>query len=149
MKFKVLAASMPLIAILAVGAHAQNTTTTPSTATEPTTTGAVQTAPAKAILGQQAADEMRSSKVVGMNVYNSKNEKIGDINDLILAKDGKAHLAIVGVGGFLGMNEKNVAIPFGEMKFSRKEDGTLHAVVESTKETLQSAPNYVFYQSRS
>jgi Uncharacterized conserved protein len=101
----------------------------------------------KTFAGQQAADEWRSSKMIGLNVYNSKDEKIGDINDLILSPDGKTQQAIIGVGGFLGMNEKNVAVPFSELKFTRKDDGSVHVMYESTKEALQSAPNYEFYTS--
>ncbi len=107
----------------------------------------MKTAPAAGkTQAQQGADDWRTSKVVGLNVYNVKNEKIGDINDLILSPDGKALHAIVGVGGFLGINEKNVAVPFGDLKLTRKDDGSIHAMFDSTKESLQSAPNYVFYQ---
>lgn len=61
--------------------------------------------------------EWRASKLVGVNVYNQANEKIGDINDVILDKSGKASNVIIGVGGFLGMGEHNVAVPFEKLKW--------------------------------
>jgi len=61
--------------------------------------------------------EWRASKLVGVNVYNEGNEKIGDINDVILDKTGKAANVIIGVGGFLGMGEHYVAIAFDKLKW--------------------------------
>jgi sporulation protein YlmC with PRC-barrel domain len=98
---------------------------------------------------QQAADEWRSSKIVGLNVYNDKSEKIGDINDLILASDGKVGSAVLGVGGFLGMGEKLVAVPFSELKFSSDENGNARVTLSTTKEALQSAPDFKYADKRS
>jgi len=61
--------------------------------------------------------EWRASKLVGVNVYNEGNEKIGDINDVILDKSGRAENVIIGVGGFLGMGEHYVAIAFDKLKW--------------------------------
>jgi sporulation protein YlmC with PRC-barrel domain len=61
--------------------------------------------------------EYRASKLVGVNVYNEANEKIGDINDVILDKSGKVVNVILGVGGFLGMGEHDVAVPFEKLKW--------------------------------
>lgn len=97
----------------------------------------------------QSASDWRSSKVVGLNVYNSKNEKIGDINDLIIGSNGAVTHAIVGVGGFLGIGEKNVAIPFASVKMARDKDGKATVMVESTKEALQAAPAFKYYTSNS
>ncbi len=60
----------------------------------------------------------RASKVVGLNVYNDKDEKIGSINDLLLDKSGSIKAAVIGVGGFLGMGEHLVAVSFDKLKFS-------------------------------
>jgi sporulation protein YlmC with PRC-barrel domain len=61
--------------------------------------------------------EWRASKLVGVNVYNEANEKIGDINDVILDKSGKVANVILGVGGFLGMGEHYVAVAFDKLKW--------------------------------
>ncbi|WP_439542974.1 PRC-barrel domain-containing protein [Hyphomicrobium sp.] len=92
----------------------------------------------------QSADEWRSSKLVGMAVYNRANERVGDINDLILGPDGKIASAVIGVGGFLGIGEKLVAVDFSELQLNRDADGTMRATVNSTKESLESAPDYKF-----
>ena len=57
--------------------------------------------------------------------------------------------AVVGVGGFLGMGEKNVAVPYHSIKMNRDKDGKLTAMIDSTKEALKSAPTYKFFGSNS
>ena len=64
--------------------------------------------------------EWRASKLVGVNVYNEANEKIGDINDVILDKVGKVENVILGVGGFLGMGEHYVAVAYDKLKWSNE-----------------------------
>jgi sporulation protein YlmC with PRC-barrel domain len=59
----------------------------------------------------------RASKLVGVNVYNEANEKIGDINEVILDRSGKVTNVILGVGGFLGMGEHYVAVAFDKLKW--------------------------------
>jgi sporulation protein YlmC with PRC-barrel domain len=59
----------------------------------------------------------RASKVVGLNVYNDKNESVGTISDILIDKSGNAKAAVLGVGGFLGMGEHLVAVPFDKIKF--------------------------------
>jgi len=60
----------------------------------------------------------RTSKVVGLNVYNDKNENVGSINDLLLDKSGNIKAAVLSVGGFLGMGSHYVAVPYDQIKFS-------------------------------
>lgn len=62
-------------------------------------------------LTEQAPDQISANSYIGQSVYNGNNESIGSINDLILKKDGGIVAAIVGVGGFLGIGEKDVAVP--------------------------------------
>jgi sporulation protein YlmC with PRC-barrel domain len=59
----------------------------------------------------------RASKVVGLSVYNDKNESLGSINDLLMDKSGNIKAAVIGVGGFLGVGEHLVAIPLEKLKF--------------------------------
>src|SRR4029079_6797630 len=66
---------------------------------------------------QMKPGQWRSSKLIGVDVYNNNNEKIGDINELILDQQGKVEAVVVGVGGFLGMGEHDVALPFDQVKF--------------------------------
>jgi sporulation protein YlmC with PRC-barrel domain len=59
----------------------------------------------------------RASKVVGLNVYNDKNENLGSINDLLTDKSGNIKAVVIGVGGFLGVGAHLVAVPFDKIKF--------------------------------
>ena len=59
----------------------------------------------------------RTSKVVGLSVYNDGNESLGSINDLLTDKSGNIKAVVIGVGGFLGVGEQLVAVPFDKIKF--------------------------------
>ena len=61
--------------------------------------------------------EWRASKLAGVGVYNEANEKIGDINEVILDRTGKVANVILGVGGVLGLGEHYVAVPFDKLKW--------------------------------
>ncbi len=61
--------------------------------------------------------DWRTSKVVGLNVYNDNNESIGSINDLLTDKSGNIKAAVISVGGFLGVGSHLVAVPFDKIKF--------------------------------
>ena len=93
-----------------------------------TCTASAQTASNKTVAADSVAaaasshkeGEWRASKLVGVNVYNDANEKIGDINDVILDKSGKVENVVLGVGGFLGMGEHYVAIAYDKLKWSNE-----------------------------
>jgi sporulation protein YlmC with PRC-barrel domain len=87
---------------------------TPPPANRPATTMQQPAAPAATV---QSTDQWRASKLVGVNVYNNNNEKVGDIKELITGKDGQIDLVVIGVGGFLGMGEHNVAMKWNQVKF--------------------------------
>jgi sporulation protein YlmC with PRC-barrel domain len=59
----------------------------------------------------------RTSKLVGLSVYNDNNESLGSINDLLTDKNGDIKAVVLGVGGFLGVGEHLVAVPFDKVKF--------------------------------
>jgi hypothetical protein len=84
---------------------------------------------------QEMRSTWRSSKLIGLNVFNNQNEKIGDINELVVGKDGKIAFAIVGVGGFLGMGEHDIAVPLDKLKFVEdavRPSNTTSAKTETT-----------------
>jgi sporulation protein YlmC with PRC-barrel domain len=68
--------------------------------------------------------QWRASKLVGLNVYNEKNESLGDINDLLTDSQGKITQVVLGVGGFLGVGERYVAVPFEKMKWVNEPAST-------------------------
>ena len=82
------------------------------------------------------------SVFMGSTVYSSEDpesDNIGEINDLVVSEDGSISHAIVGVGGFLGIGEKDVAVPFDELKVVEK-DGEIRLVYSATREQLEGAP---------
>jgi sporulation protein YlmC with PRC-barrel domain len=105
-----------------------------------------------------AKGEWQASKLIHMNVYNGQNQKIGDIKELMLDKNGKIANVVIGVGGFLGMGEHDVAVSFDRLKWTdaatttgssqpadqSKNTRTYpdHAVLDATKDQLKSMPNF-------
>ena len=88
------------------------------------------------------ADEMRASKLIGTKVVNTANETIGDINEIVLAKDGKVAAVILGVGGFLGVGEREVAVNFESLRMSRDSNNNLVLTANTTKDALKAAPEW-------
>jgi hypothetical protein len=74
-------------------------------------------APAQAAPAYKHAGEWRASKLIGVDVYNQQNEKIGDINEILMTSDGKIAGVVLGVGGFLGMGEHDVLVKLDQLKF--------------------------------
>jgi sporulation protein YlmC with PRC-barrel domain len=107
MLVKYITAALAGTALLATVASAQ-TPTTPSD----------RTAPAAASTSSSSFQgDWRASKVVGLSVYNDNNESLGSINDLLMDKSGNIKAVVLGVGGFLGVGEHLVAVPFDKIKF--------------------------------
>jgi sporulation protein YlmC with PRC-barrel domain len=103
-------AGLAASALLASVAFAQQS---PSATTDSATTAA----PAAASDTSSFKGNWRSSKLVGLNVYNDSNESLGSINDLLADKSGNIKGVVIGVGGFLGVGEHLVAVAFDKVKF--------------------------------
>ena len=101
-------------ALLASTAFAQGPSATTDSAT---TDRATTAAPAAASDTSSFKGNWRSSKMVGLNVYNDSNESLGSINDLLTDKNGDIKAVVIGVGGFLGVGEHLVAVAFDKVKF--------------------------------
>jgi sporulation protein YlmC with PRC-barrel domain len=108
MLMKSIAAGLAGTALLATVAFAQNPTATTDKAPAATTATTTTTT---------ASGQWRTSKMDGIKVYNDANENIGSINDLLMDKGGAIKIAVIGVGGFLGMGEHLVAVPYEKLKF--------------------------------
>jgi len=83
--------------------------------------------------------EWRASKLVGINVYNEANEKIGDINDVILGKSGRVENVVLGVGGFLGMGEHYVAVAYDKLKWTNEPPRSTTASTTTSTSTRAAA----------
>jgi hypothetical protein len=82
------------------------------------------------------------SNLWNATVYGPNEERIGDVNDLLIKPDGKIEGVVVGVGGFLGVGEKNVALKLDRFKVTPEPDGRARIIVTAKKEELQEAPEF-------
>lgn len=111
-------------------------------------TGAIaQEAPADSKLlteGYQIIDtDGLASRLIGFPVYSSDAadaERIGEINDLVVNESGDVAAVIIGVGGFLGVGEKNVAVEYGALQWTTAADNTERLILPTTKDALNAAP---------
>jgi sporulation protein YlmC with PRC-barrel domain len=119
----------------------EDTAQTPATSTEDTAQ-----APAAAggdYLTAQSAEQISANTYIGQAVYNSADESIGKISDLIMEKSGGIDAAVIGVGGFLGIGEKWVAVPFEKISITQAPDTSdVKLTTTETAESLQAAPEF-------
>jgi putative membrane protein len=114
--------------------------------------GASPTGNAAATLGEalteESPDQWRASKLAGVTVYGPEKKDVGKITDVLISKDGKAEYVIIGVGGFLGIGEKDVAVPYDQVKFTDQPmtppmsapapDNSMGSTAGATKSTMGS-----------
>lgn len=141
MKKLITTALVTALTVAPAFAQANSSTSSGATDTMPTTTATTGTTGSVTAM-PQATGEIPSSKIVGAAVYNSSNEKIGDVNNLIVDPAGKVAGVVIGVGGFLGMGEHNVAVTFNSVRFDKDSKGTPRLVVPATKDQLKALPAY-------
>ena len=148
-----------MVALLQTGALAQsNDTTAPAVTTEgtaatgtqadagaeATTEETAEALPSDSIYDTAEAGDVLANRLIGTSVYNGTGEDaeaIGDINDIILSKDGQAEAVVIGVGGFLGIGEKNVAVQYDKVEVTG-EKGNERFVLDASKESLENAPAF-------
>jgi hypothetical protein len=140
------AASAAVLALLVASpAFAQTTTPAPAPSTPP-----AATAPSGNLsYYKHTPGQMRASKLIGTNVKNQANETIGEINELILDKDGKVAAVVIGVGGFLGIGQREVALDYKSLNIKNDPNamtdaGATTVMVNATKESLTSAPAWTW-----
>jgi len=84
---------------------------------------------------------IRTSKLVGSSVYNEARDDIGKVDDVIIPRTGGAPVAVISVGGFLGIGSRYVAVPLSELQLAQNDRWTLpHA----TKEYLRTLPPFSY-----
>jgi sporulation protein YlmC with PRC-barrel domain len=169
---RTLLASTALVTVLTAGAFAQDTTTpvdpnaAPATEAPATdapmapadtapaapadttmTTDTTVEAPASILAtGYTVTDvDNLATEIIGRQVYSSQAddaEHIGDINNLVIGENGQVAAVVIGVGGFLGIGEKNVAVNYSELEWVVAEDNTERYILPTTKEALEAAPDF-------
>ena len=147
MKRQVIAGAAALLAI-PVLASAQGTGPVPrnnnasggtlAQAASPTQPGTARPATVDAAL---LNDGIRTSKVVGSSVYNDARDDIGKVDDVIIPRGGGAPVAIISVGGFLGMGSHYVAVPLSDLHLAQNDRWTL---ARATKEYLKTLPPFSY-----
>jgi sporulation protein YlmC with PRC-barrel domain len=126
------------------GAMSTDQAAAPTTATsaEPMQSAAAGNSTYLATVGN---DQFLSEDLIGENVYSGPGtdaDSIGSVNDLVMADSGEIRAAVVGVGGFLGIGEKNVGVPFAEMQLTKVEGTEPRVILAATKDQLTAAPEF-------
>ncbi|APE45335.1 hypothetical protein BOO69_06310 [Sulfitobacter alexandrii] len=102
--------------------------------------------PAKEVEGQirmQGENTILADDLIGTNVYSTAGENIGEIDDLIVNLDGSVEGAVIGVGGFLGIGEKWVAVAMDSLSTQQDENGNVTLTSSATKADLEAAEPFV------
>jgi hypothetical protein len=110
------------------------TPVTPAPAAPTASAGMVEYVPA------QTEGQWLASNFIGETVRGTNDENIGEINDILVDKGGSVVAAVIGVGGFLGIGEKDVAVPFSALQISNERDQVIS--IAATKEQLKAAPEF-------
>lgn len=133
-------------AMLGAAAIAQTTAPSPAAPASPAPmTNAPATAPAPANTGANETNlagqgKWRASKLMGVDIYGPDNAKVGDVTEVLFNKDGRIEMITVGVGGFLGIGSKDVAVPFDQVTWSDQPMQSTAAPAGGTGAGTASAP---------
>src|SRR5829696_4432833 len=117
---------------------------TTTTTEQPATTDQSATQTTEQALAAPAG--FLASNVIGATVYSQDDQSIGDINDIILSPQGQPSQVVVGVGGFLGMGEKDVVLDMSKLQMAATSDGNLKIVVQTTQDELKNMPAFTKQQ---
>jgi hypothetical protein len=119
---------------------------TPPPAQRPAPAPAATEVPKTPVTGQilvQDSNTILAKDLIGLTVYAPDKAKIGSISDLILGKDARTVDGfVIGVGGFLGIGEKAVALKMDRLQISHNGDGSMQLMMDVKKEELVNAPSF-------
>ncbi len=109
----------------------------------PTPAPAPKTPVAGQIMIQDASTVLASRDLIGQTVYAPDDARIGSISDLIVSKDGKnVQGFVIGIGGFLGIGERSVALQMDKLRITPAADGSVKLTMDAKKEELANAPAF-------
>lgn len=91
---------------------------------------------------QQEPGMMRTSEWIGLPIKNRNEETVGDVNDFVADESGKIQILVAGVGGFVGVGEKSVGVPFDQVSLSSDSQGNRVIMLDATKDQLTNAPEF-------
>lgn len=134
----------PLAMAQGTTAPAAPSATAPATTTAPDAAMPSTSAASGAYLTEQGPTQISANNYIGSDVYTSTDESIGSVTNLILEENGGIVAAVVGVGGFLGLGAKDVAVPMSKLTVTRDTaNGTIRLTTTETAESLKAAPEFV------
>jgi len=136
-----MAAALALMLAVALPVYAQpSSSSTPST---PIGSASTSSAPASHVtVTQLQPGQIRATQMDGATVYDPQNQKIGDIKDIILDKEGKVAAVVLDVGAFLGIGGKYVAVGMNDLKVTEDSNNRPRFAIEMTKDQLKAAQAY-------
>lgn len=146
-----LLATAAIAALMAGAAHAQDSTKGAPSGSATMPSGSSASGSSNGTTASMGSDKWMSSDLTDAVVYASKAndaERIGEINDLIISKDGNIDQVVIGVGGFLGMGEKNVAVGFSQLEVTADNNGSVYVVLPMSKDQLKNAPAFERREAR-
>lgn len=94
-------------------------------------------------VAQQEPNTILASSLIGTSVTNPAEEELGNINDVVLTADGAVDAVVIGVGGFLGIGQKAIAVSYPAIEKMTDPDGNVVLVLNASQEDLEAAPQYV------
>ncbi len=103
--------------------------------------GAAAQPPAGKTVKSDAAGRIYLSSMIGSELMNDKGDNIGKINDILVDKEGRPEL-LVSLGGFLGIGDREVLVPWRQLTIRRTERGPMEISLPMTKDDLKSVPEY-------
>lgn len=114
-----------------------------ATPASPESGAAAPTGEGGSYLTGQEAGQLKATNYIGQPVFNAADESVGKVTDLVVDAERRIVAVVVGVGGFLGIGEKNVALPVDAVTANRDpENGTVKLVTTETAESLKAAPEF-------
>jgi sporulation protein YlmC with PRC-barrel domain len=139
-------ASVAVLTLLLGVSTAMAQTSPPAQRPAPPTPPAATEVPKTPVAGQilvQDANTVLAKELIGQTVYAPDKAKIGSISDLILSKDAKSVEGfVIGVGGFLGIGEKSVAMKLDRLKMTTGPNGAMELAMDVKKEELTNTPTF-------
>lgn len=124
------------------GTTAPATPAAPATTMAPATPGTAATTTGD-YLTEQSTAQISANDYIGSSIYTAADESIGSVTNLILEENGGIVAAVVGVGGFLGIGAKDVAVPMSKITVTRDTaNGTIRLTTTETADSLKAAPEF-------
>lgn len=99
--------------------------------------------PAEGTMDMQPEGTHLASDLMGGVIVNASDEEVGSVSDMVVSPEGQIEGVVIGVGGFLGVGQKNVAVSFSRVEMSEDENGDLTFMLDTTTEELEAASEFM------